>query len=602
MKEPLDEVSALEATGLFLSAHDHAMLALADGHDDDRLRHRAVLALARGGATRPALALFHRLKLAQHADPDIAALEGRLLKDVALRAEPSQRPLLARRSAAVYEAVWQRAPSAGYPAINAASMSLLAGDRDRARNIARHVRETQPDSGDYWAVATLAEACLLLGDVDGARRFLEQAEARAGNDFASRATTRRQLRLLAAALGAGGGIVDALRIPTTIYYCGHMPPADAGAATGSHEPALARQLDQVLMERDVGFAFGALAAGADILFAEALLRRGAQLTVVLPFDRGAFVSESVLPFGAGWIERFDRCLARARVLAIDTAHYPHDELDFGHGARRAMGLARMHARRLDGAVVQVAMWDGAGSGLEAGTGVDVARWTGSGGAMVNLGCPWRRAGTPAEAPEGSGRRRWMGVLFGDLPRFSTLDDEGLAAFYRGPLADMGRVIDRHGPAYRNAWGDAVQLAFPSARQAAACALDLRATITVEALGAAGLPTALVPRLALDFGPVLPVSDAVQRVEKFAGRVMTRAARIEPVTPPGQIYATEAFACEVALDPQAACICDYAGQVPTAKGFGVLPLYAVHALRTAPAEADAAPRRSETTRLIAETEG
>ncbi|MCW5748059.1 MAG: adenylate cyclase, partial [Alphaproteobacteria bacterium] len=81
MTGPLDEVLALEAAGLFLSAHDRAIAALSDGEDDDRLRHRAVLALARGGATRPALTLFHRFKLAGHADPDIAALEGRLLKD-----------------------------------------------------------------------------------------------------------------------------------------------------------------------------------------------------------------------------------------------------------------------------------------------------------------------------------------------------------------------------------------------------------------------------------------------------------------------------------------------------------------------------------------
>src|SRR5262245_19056298 len=109
MKEPLDEVSALEAAGLHLSAHDRAMQALADGHDDDRLRHLAVLTLARGSATLPALAHFRRFKLSQHANPDIAALEGRLLKDVALRAESSQRPLLARRSAGIYEAVWRRA-------------------------------------------------------------------------------------------------------------------------------------------------------------------------------------------------------------------------------------------------------------------------------------------------------------------------------------------------------------------------------------------------------------------------------------------------------------------------------------------------------------
>jgi hypothetical protein len=589
MKDPLDEVLALEAAGQFLSAHDRAMAALGERHDDDRLRHRAVLALARAGATRPALTRFQRFKLQGHVDPDIAALEGRLLKDLALRAEPEKLPLLAYRAAGAYEAVWRRAPSAQYPAINAATLALLAGDRSRAWGIARHLRQAATDDGSYWAMATLAEACLLLGDVDAARRHLEQAEARAGDDFAARATTRRQLRIVAASVGAGADIVTTLRIPLTVHYCGHMPPAADGAPPTHDEAALAARIKTTLMEHDVGFAFGALAAGADILFAEALMQRGAQLTVVLPFDRDAFVRQSVLPFGAGWLRRFDHCLAKARVLTVDRTHYPHDELDFGYGARRAMGLARLHAQRLDGGVVQFAMWDGVRTGWEAGTAADIARWATAGGATINLGCPWQRASAGATPPVADGRRQWMGVLFGDLPRFSTLDDAALGAFYRGPLAEIGRVVDRHAPAYRNAWGDAVQLAFASCSATAACALELQRTITAEALTSRGLPETLVPRLALDHGPVLPVVDAVQGVAKFAGRVMTRAARIEPVTPPGQIYATEAFACEVALDPRAACACDYAGEVPTAKGFGALPLYAVHPPRPTSSELDAALR-------------
>ncbi|MCW5749407.1 MAG: hypothetical protein KIT36_24670, partial [Alphaproteobacteria bacterium] len=493
-----------------------------------------------------------------------------------------------------------RAPSAAYPAINAASMTLLAGDRERARAIARSVRDQPVDDGSYWAMATMAEACLVLSDDHAARRFLERAEARAGDDFAARATTRRQLRLVAHAVGADPSLVEALRIPETIHYCGHMPAARW--SDGEAVSTLTSRINRVLMDRDVGFVFGALAAGADIMFAEAALRRGAQLTVVLPFERDAFVRASVLPFGTDWLQRFDHCLSKARVLVVDPTHYPHDELDFGHGARRAMGLARMHARRLDGDIAQLAIWDGAGTAWEAGTAADVALWAASGGATVNLGCPWRQAGSAAggDIAADTARRRWMGVLFGDLPRFGTLDDAALAAFYRGPLADMGRIVDRHAPAYRNAWGDAVQLAFASARDAAACALQLQQTVTTGTLTASGLPTTLVPRLALDFGPVLPVADAVQQVDKFAGRVMTRAARIEPVTPPGQIYATEAFACEVALDPRPTCACDYAGQVPTAKGFGVLPLYAVHPPRATPSEADAALRPSDATRPIEET--
>jgi class 3 adenylate cyclase len=162
----------------------------------------------------------------------------------------------------------------------------------------------------------------------------------------------------------------------------------------------------------------------------------------------------------------------------------------------------------------------------------------------------------------------MAVLFGDLPRFSALDDSGLATFYEGPLAAMGAALDRHPAAYRNAWGDAVQIAFDEVPAAAACAFDMRAALAAQT-------PPIHPRFAIDFGPLLPVHDAVQRAEKYSGRAMTRAARIEPVTPPGRIFATEAFACEVALLPRSAGLAsDYAGRIPTAKGFGSLPLYAL----------------------------
>ena len=169
----------------------------------------------------------------------------------------------------------------------------------------------------------------------------------------------------------------------------------------------------------------------------------------------------------------------------------------------------------------------------------------------------------------------MAVVFGDLAGFGALDDSGLDAFYNGPLAAMGQAVDAHPPAYRNCWGDAVQLAFESVTAAADCAFALRAALTPQMLVAAGLPEGLAPRLALDFGPLLPVFDGVQRAGKFAGRAMTRAARIEPVTPPRRIHCTEGFACEVALLPRRAGLrCDYAGRIPTAKDFGTLPLYAL----------------------------
>lgn len=565
----LQEIIAAEAAGLLLTAHDRAMGALASYPDDRRFAHRAVLTLARAGATAMALGLFQRLGLADEPDPEVAGLGARLLKDVALDAAPDARAPLLRRAARGYAALWQ-VSRLGWHGVNAAALALFAGRRERAAEIATMVLGEHRDAGDYWSAATEAEALLLSGAVEEAQRALERAEARAGGDFGARATTRRQLRRELRALGLDTALIEALRVPATLHYCGHMPRE---ADDPTQELGMVVRIREALVSQRVGAAFGGLAAGADILVVEALLARGVRPRIILPCAAEAYAAASVLPAGERWLPRFRQCLAQAEVTILDEAPFPGDDLHLAMASRRAMGLAALHARNLDGQALQIAAWDGGVPRGQAGTAVDVADWQASGGRRLDLGWPWKRETPEAEAPPP--RRRAMAVLFGDLAGFGALDDRALGAFYDGPLAAMGRAADRHGPAYRNAWGDAVQLAFDGIERAAACAFDLRAALTPEALDAAGLPESLAPRLALDFGPMLPVFDGVQNAHKFAGRAMTRAARIEPVTPPGRIHATEAFACEVALLPRRAGLrLDYAGRIPTAKDFGTLPLYAL----------------------------
>ena len=54
--------------------------------------------------------------------------------------------------------------------------------------------------------------------------------------------------------------------------------------------------------------------------------------------------------------------------------------------------------------------------------------------------------------------------------------------------------------------------------------------------------------------------------------MTRAARIEPRTPEGEVYVTDTFAASLSLEPNATALCEYVGMVTTAKGFETIPMY------------------------------
>jgi class 3 adenylate cyclase len=82
------------------------------------------------------------------------------------------------------------------------------------------------------------------------------------------------------------------------------------------------------------------------------------------------------------------------------------------------------------------------------------------------------------------------------------------------------------------------------------------------------------RIAIHYGPAHPVHDPILDRPSFAGREIIRAARIEPVTPPGEIYVTEQLASALFLAGVRDYRCDYVGLQPAAKGFGNFRMYSI----------------------------
>src|SRR5215216_1816071 len=103
--EFLARVRALEARGELLLAYDTALHGLEEHPGDVWLAHRAVLNLAKAGATNRAEAEFQRLNLGASREADVVALGARIAKDRALGAPESERSTLLSRAADLYEAV-----------------------------------------------------------------------------------------------------------------------------------------------------------------------------------------------------------------------------------------------------------------------------------------------------------------------------------------------------------------------------------------------------------------------------------------------------------------------------------------------------------------
>ena len=90
-----------EQRGELLTAFDLAERGLAEHPDDLSLKHRAVLALARAGATEEATRRFFAYGLGSVQDEEIAALRARIAKDFALTEEGAERRRRGARAAGV---------------------------------------------------------------------------------------------------------------------------------------------------------------------------------------------------------------------------------------------------------------------------------------------------------------------------------------------------------------------------------------------------------------------------------------------------------------------------------------------------------------------
>jgi hypothetical protein len=570
----LEQVAAAERRGELLSAVDLAERGLEEHPGDPALQYKVVLALARAGSTDTAAQRFEEYGLGACDDEDSQALGARIAKDVALAATGEEQLRLALRSAELYGSVFDRT-GGYYSAVNAATLRLLAGDRSTSRALARRVLElvTNSTADGYWAAASEAEARLLLDDEAGAREALARAAELHSGDFGAVATTRRQLRLVCERTGIDPGLLAVLAGPRVVHYCGHRLSPD-GPLTPGAVPEATAAIRAELDRNPAAYAYGSLANGGDILWAEALLVSGAELNVVLPFAHPEFVDASVADAGPDWVERFERCLAAAHeVVYVTDDAFLGDDVLYRYGSELAMGLALLRGRYLDGDVRQLALWDGAPARGAAGTAIDVETWRRSGRqSTVLTPLPTEDSASARHAPTHAGRAV-RALLFADVQGFSTLTDEQLPRFAEHVLGAFADVFARHEDAvcHQNTWGDGLYVVLTDVVAAAACALDLQHGLAELDLGAAGLPGRLGLRVAAHVGPVFPVHDPVLGLQAFMGSHVSRTARIEPVTPIGAVYVTEPFAAAIEL-AGAPYSCDYVGHMPAAKDFGRLRMY------------------------------
>jgi class 3 adenylate cyclase/tetratricopeptide (TPR) repeat protein len=592
-----DFVKRALSAGEFLTAYDAARATMDSHPDDIWLQQRMALALAQMGSPARAQQILNALVERDPHNRETLSILGRTCKDRWCLA-PDNLDYL-RQAFDFYNRAFEVPPADSYPGINAATIAFLLKETDKARELARRVLkicEQQPD--DYWKHATVAEALVILGDAEGARRAYLAAVNAEKDNLRAFSSTRKQARVLSRQLyGKGDAFDDCFPIPKMVVFSGHMidaPDRRTPRFPLSKENEVRELLEKQLAVMNAGIGFASAASGSDILFLEAMLARGGKIHLVLPWPAEEFVKTSVAIGGDDyWVERFHKVLDQAASIRIlGELYMPGSATGFEYCNLAMNGLARIFARSLDLEITPLAVWDGFG-GAPGGTGSFVRYWrthrvpvkvvpiTTKPPSMLTSNETFETdsSGDDDEFEawvRASGRQEIKAIMFADVVGYSKLPETVIPKYVAQFNQRVSRLISESpaAPVNVNTWGDGLFFVFNGVEDAGRFALDLRDLVGSTDWVSLGLPHKLGIRIGIHAGPVYVNFDPVVRQISFTGAHVSRAARIEPIAHEGEVFTSEEFAALAAADESRGFTCDLVGTTALAKSYGLFRVYSL----------------------------
>ena len=604
--EAAEEAEELLRIGEPLLAYNALQQALEIQPKNQRLRQLKGLALSRSGALRRANDELTALRDEGASDGETLGLLARTHKALALQAADSaSRKQHLAAAFEIYASGYAQSKAqdalsaAYYTGINAAAMAFLNGDRSQAGRLAAEVEalceralaEANAGPGAYWAAATLAEAALIRGNQDLACERYASAAKLAGKRYGDLSSTRQQARLLLAHNGSAEDWLDGvLKIPPVVVYTGHMIDGP-GRAVPRFPPAIqgvvADQIRACLDRIQPVAAYGSAACGADILCLECVQELGGELHIVLPFPAEQFrkVSVDLWP-GSDWGSRFERLLdSTEKVFTISEQMPPSGTSTFEYANVIMTGLARLRAQVLQTSVHGLAVWDGQGAGGAGGTGTVVDMWRRYGVPLEHIDLGAQNAGGRSDANSSesavssepsSFEYTIKAMLFADAVGYSRLSEDQIPLFFEHYLGTIACYNEQtpHRARHVETAGDGMYMVFDDPADAGHYALGLSELLNDIAWERFALPESLSARIALHCGPVFAGQDPITGTPIYSGTHTSRTARIEPITPPGQVYASGAFAAIAAARNIDGLRFSYIGRTQLAKRYGALALYHV----------------------------
>lgn len=326
MIESIATIESLINQGRYFEARSLAENALRLG-DHVRLKQLYALALSKAGVPKAALDVLEPAYRQHPEDPETAGIMGSIYKQIFRKDQDTRFALLSRDT-------YLRNFSATrnyYTGINAATMSAIAGQVSKGREIALEViRQIATPPTDFWQQVTLAEAYLLTKEREKAISSYIEAKQMAGTDWGKINSVYNQLWLLNHYVPVPKEILRVFNPPGVACFIGHM--IDHPTRPRPRFPAV---IENQVRDAIVGaintlnakIGFCSLACGSDILFAESMVAAGGEVNIWLPFAKEDFIEASVRFAGGNWLERFEKLIARFPVNYITHEAYAgYDDL------------------------------------------------------------------------------------------------------------------------------------------------------------------------------------------------------------------------------------------------------------------------------------
>lgn len=490
-----------------------------------------------------------------------------------------------------------------YSGINSATVALLQGDEKQSNIIAQEVLQLCQKSQikDYWVLATQAEAYLLLDQLEMA--FICYTQAIEGNpdntgDFV---TTKNNINLILmkkkVAESFSSKLDELFKIPDVLIFTGHRVDSKNSRAPARLPEKLLAQVDQHIHEylkhnKNI-ITYSSAACGSDILFLEAAQSLGIQTNIVLPGPILTFKENSVVKnTDELWGKRFDDVIKNAHdIILLGRDEKELRDVSYDFAGQIIIGLGRMRSVQLKSKLRGLAVLkEGTNkllSGARAlchelktqGTPFDVISIDQLQGGKFKSNTANKKAfsNKPLKNRRIDNDSKIMALFFADAVNFSKLQNELYPLFESSFWGLANNILRDFKVVVKNTWGDALHLVFPEIEQAGLFSLKLTEEIEKYNWPKLGLPSDLNLRIALHAGPVFESKSPITKTRTFVGSNVCRAARIEPMTPPGQVFASQEFAALVAAKNIKTFHCTYVGQMAMAKNYGIFPTY--HLTRT-----------------------